>query len=207
MRLDHPLDDVFSTASHVRILRALFGLPTGMGRSGRDLARRAAISHPRASQVLGDLAEQGLVRVERLPRADLYRLNRGHVLAAPLDDLFGLESKVRSEFVSFLANELKSRRLALKQARLFGSAARGDMTARSDADLALITSGDELDEVQAAGEEIAEIARDRFGTRINVLVGAPSLERLTGSRQPRRAVWRAIEREGIDVLAPVSAAD
>lgn len=207
MRLDHPLDDVLPTASHVRILRALFGLPPGMGRSGRDLARRAAISHPRASQVLSDLAEQGLVRVERLPRADLYRLNRGHVLATPLDDLFRRESKVRSEFLALVANELKSRRLPLKEARFFGSVARGDMTARSDADLALITSGDKVDVVRAAGEEIADTVRDRFGVRVNVLVGSPSLERLTGSRQARSAVWQAIEREGIDVLTPVSAAD
>lgn len=202
MRLDHPLDDVFSSASHVRVLRALFGLPVGMGRSGRDLARRAGISHPRAGQVLGDLTEQALVRVERMPRADLYRLNREHVLAAPLAELFRVEPKLRSDFLARLTNELKSRHLPLKQARVFGSAARGDMTPQSDADLALVTSRDQVEVVQAAGEAIAEKIRERFGMRINVLVGSPSLERLTRSRQARRAVWQAIERQGIDVLAP-----
>lgn len=200
MRLDDPLDETFASASHVRMLRALFGLPADMGRSGRDLARRAAMSHPRANQVLAQLAEQGLVKVERLPRTDLYRLNRQHVLAAPLSMLFEFEPKLKIELRSLVAREIRARGLPVKQARIFGSAARGGMSAGSDVDLALVTSRDKVEAVEAAAQEIAEIARARFGTRINVLVGSPSLESLTKSRQARRAVWQAIEREGIDVL-------
>ncbi len=205
MQLQDPFDEVFATASHVRILRALFGMPAGMGRSGRDLARRAGISHPRASQVLSDLSEQGLVKVERLPRTDLYQLNRQHVLAGPVGELFELEPKLKFELLSLVARELKSRRLPVKQARLFGSAARGSMTSESDVDLALVTSPDTVEMVQVAGEEIAEAVRERFGTRINLLVGSPSLETLIRSRQPKRAVWQTIEREGIDVLASPAA--
>jgi predicted nucleotidyltransferase len=206
MRFDDPLDEVFASASHVRVLRALFGVPSGTGRSGRDLARRAGISHPRASQVLADLAAQGLVSIERLARTDLYRLNGQHVLATPLAELFDLEPKLKIELVALVARELKDRRLPVKQARIFGSAARGNMTADSDIDLALVTSPDKVEVVQVAGEEIAETARDRFGTRLNVLVGSPSLETLARSRQAKRAVWQAIEREGIDVLATGKAA-
>src|SRR5438477_12518388 len=125
MRLDRPLDDVFASASHIRLLRALFGLPSGMGRSGRDLARRAGVSHPRANQVLADLSEQGLAEVQRLPRTDLYRVNRQHALAEALRDFFELEPKLKFDLLALVASELKVRHLPVKEARIFGSAARG----------------------------------------------------------------------------------
>jgi predicted nucleotidyltransferase len=201
MRLDEPFDDIFASASHVRVLRALFALPSGMATSGRDLARRAGLSHPRANQVLADLAEQGLVAVQRLPRTDLYRLNRHHALAEPLGKLFELEPKLKLELLSLVARELKARRLPVKEARIFGSAARGAMAPTSDVDLALVTSRDNVAAVEAAAQEIAETARERFGTRLNVLVGSPSLERLSKGPESKQGVWQAIEREGLDVLA------
>ncbi len=206
MRLDEPLDEVFASASHVRLLRALFGLPSDMGRSGRDLARRAGVSHPRANQVLADLAEQGLVAVQRLPRTDLYRINRHHALSEPLGTLIELESKLKFDLLALVARELKARRLPVREARIFGSAARGGMAPTSDVDLALVTSHESVAAVEAAAQEIAEAARERFGTRLNVLVGSPSLERLSKSRQAGHGVWQAIEREGIDVLAAAMAA-
>ncbi len=207
MRLDEPLNDIFASASHVKLLRALFGLPLDMGRSGRDLARRARVSHPRANQVLGDLAEQGLVAVQRLPRTDLYRVNRHHALAESLGKLFELEPKLKLELISLVAGELKTRRLPVKEARIFGSAARGAMRPTSDVDLALVTSRESVPAVEAAAQEIAEIVHERFGTRLNVLVGSPSLEKLSKTHRARQGAWQAIEREGIDVLAASKAAD
>ena len=201
MRLDEPLNDVLASASHVRLLRALFTLPSGMGRSGRDLARRAGVSHPRASQVLADLAEQGLVWVQRLPRTDLYRMHPQHALVEPLGKLFEFEPKLKFDLLSLVARELRTRRLPVKEARIFGSAARGEMATSSDVDLALVTSRESVAAVEAAAQAIAEVARERFGTRVNVLVGSPSLETLSKSRQAGHGVWQAIGREGIDVLA------
>jgi predicted nucleotidyltransferase len=201
MRLDDPLDDIFASASHVRLLRALFYLPSDMGTSGRDLARRAGVSHPRANQVLADLAEQGVVVVQRLPRTDLYRANRSHALADPLSKLFELEPKLKFELFALIATELKARRLPVTEARVFGSATRGAMTRTSDVDLALVTAATSVEAVEAAAQQIAETARKRFGTRLNVLVGSPSLERLSKSGQTRQAVWQTVEREGIDVFA------
>src|SRR5438552_17003798 len=106
MRLDQPLDEIFANASHVRLLRALFAVPYDVGRSGRDLARRAGVSHPRANQVLADLAAQGLVAVQRLPRTGLYRINRRHVLAEPLRDLLGVEPQWKVELLSLVPGEL-----------------------------------------------------------------------------------------------------
>ena len=200
MRLDQPLDDVFASGSHIRLLRALFALPSELGRSGRDLARRAGVSHPRANQVLADLADQGLVSVQRLSRSDLYRVNRHHALAAPIGQIFELESKLKFGLLSLIAAELKARRLPVKEARMFGSASRGTMAPKSDVDLALVTSRDSVAAVEAAAQGIAEAARERFGARLNVLVGSPSLEKLTKNRRAGQSVWQVVDREGIDVL-------
>ena len=200
MRLDQPLDDVFASGSHIRLLRALFALPSELGRSGRDLARRAGVSHPRANQVLADLADQGLVSVQRLSRSDLYRVNRHHALAAPIGQIFELESKLKFGLLSLIAAELKARRLPVKEARMFGSAARGTMAPTSDVDLALVTSRGSVAAVEAAAQGIAEAAHERFGARLNVLVGSPSLEKLTKGRHAGQGVWQVVDREGIDVL-------
>jgi predicted nucleotidyltransferase len=200
MRLDEPLNDIFGSASHVRLLRALFGLPSETGVSGRDLARRAGVSHPRANQVLADLAEQGLVTIHRLPRTDLYRVNRRHALAEPLVKLFDVEPRLKFDLLSVVARELKRRELPVTEARIFGSAARGTMIAGSDVDLALVTPAKSVAAVEAAAQEIAETVWQRFGMRINVLVGSPSLGSLSKSRRAGQRVWQTIEREGIDVL-------
>src|SRR5437867_13403452 len=116
MRLDQPLDEIFANASHVRLLRALFAVPYDVGRSGRDLARRAGVSHPRANQVLADLASQGLVAVQRLPRTGLYRVNRRLDLPEPLRQLFELEPSSQFELFSLVAMELKARHLPINEA-------------------------------------------------------------------------------------------
>jgi predicted nucleotidyltransferase len=203
--LDEPLNEVFASASHVRVVRALLKLPSEMGVSGRDLARRAGVSHPRANQVLADFAELGLVKVQRLPRTDLYRLNRQHALTEPLTKLFALEPKLKFDLLSVVARELRRRELPVTEARIFGSVARGTMTSDSDVDLALVTGADSVAAVEGAAQDIAEAIRERFGTRLNVLVGSPSLESLSKGSRAGQRVWQIIKHEGIDVLAAARA--
>jgi predicted nucleotidyltransferase len=199
MRLDQPLNDIFASGTHVKLLRALCTLPAGVTVSARDVARRAGVSHPRASTVLTRLADEGVATVQRLPRTDLYGLNREHVLVEVLIQVFLRESQFKFELLSFVARELKRRRLPITQARVFGSAARGDTTSTSDVDLALVAPRESVSAVETAAQELAETVRKRFGMRLNVLVGSPTLGALTRTGRPGRKVWQAVEREGIDV--------
>src|SRR3989440_8576193 len=106
MPLDAPLDDIFARGTHVKVLRALCGLPAQMTASGRDVARRAGVSHTRANSVLAGLSNTGLVNVQRLPGTDLYRLNRYHAMTAQLIQLFAREPQLKSETLSLIAQEL-----------------------------------------------------------------------------------------------------
>jgi DNA-binding transcriptional ArsR family regulator len=76
MRFDSPIDDIFLNRSHVRILRALHHLPEGLPASGREIARRAGVTHPTALRTLAVLVNVGLVTAARSSAGDAYELNR-----------------------------------------------------------------------------------------------------------------------------------
>jgi len=112
---------------------------------------------------------------------------------------------LKFELLTLVDRELKRRKLPVIEARLFGSVARGEATSSSDVDLALVCPLKSVPIVESAAQELADMARRRFGTRLNVLVGSPSLTTLTRKTRPGHAVWRAIEREGIDLKSAEAA--
>jgi predicted nucleotidyltransferase len=199
--LDHPLDEALREVSHVRVLRALHQLPDGLAVSGRGLARRAGVSHPRALAALALLTDMGLTTVRRLPRTDLYQLNRHHVLVPALDALFEREASFGATFVEWLRDEVARRALPISQAFVFGSAARGEATLDSDLDVAFVCPDGTAAAVEAAMVELQEDARRRFGAKLHPVVGSPSLEELTRPDRPGHALWQRIRREGVPLAA------
>lgn len=205
MRLDRPLDDLFESRSHVRVLRALVELPVGFSASARDVARRAGLSHPTASRVLATLVDQGVVRVERAPRADAFELNRDHVATERLSALFEWERKVREELVSSLRDEIMRIPDPVSAAILFGSAVRGEMTPTSDIDIAIFCEPEAVEPVMAAMEEVGEAVRRRFGNRLSTVVAPAPLDQLLMSGRKGFRLWRQIAREGVPVIGSLGA--
>lgn len=200
MRIDHPLDDLFRSRSHIRVLRALHELPPGLEVSARDLGRRAGVSHPTASSVLALLAQQGVVRVRRTPNVDFFELNRDHVLVESMEPLLDRERSLRTELVDFLRQQIKQHVASATAAFLFGSAARGKMTLASDVDLAIVVPPVEVERVEAAMEQVVDAMRARFGNRLNYVVGDAPLDRLRQPGQPGHRLWAQIAAEGIPIL-------
>lgn len=198
MRFKDPLDVLFRTKSHVRVLRELYRLPVGYGVSAREVARRAGISHPTASSVLAGLTDEGVTRRQRAVRADVYKLNHQHVLAECVIDLFKREESLRPELVSFLKDELRRNLPSAQGAFLFGSAARGEATEASDIDIAII--GGDVTSMNASIEEVSEAVHRRFGNRLNVLFGTPKDIDPQGSKARLRAVWRRVIEDGIRII-------
>jgi len=85
---DRPLDEVFASRTHVRVLRVLVTLDRHINLSGRDTARRAEVSHGRALTVLRHLASIGAVTSTVGPHATIYRLADHGPLAPALRALF-----------------------------------------------------------------------------------------------------------------------
>lgn len=194
MQLETPLDQLLETGGHVRVLRALVGMPQGFAASARDIARRARVAHTTASRVLRGLAAARVVERQRAGRADLYRLNERHVLAPPIRALFGSESRVREELIDVLRSELPRRVGRAEGAYLFGSTRRRATRPTSDVDVAIVGAERSAAELEQPLAELADRVRERFGTELNVIVGP-------GARRRGRApLWARIEREGLQLL-------
>lgn len=136
MQLETPLDELLETKVHVRVLRALAGLPRGFSASARDLARRAGVAHTTAARVLRVLAEHRVVHAQHIGRAYLCERNDGHVLASQIRALFQSEAGLRAQLIEYLRAELPQRVGRVEAAFLFGSAGRGGTRPASDIDVA-----------------------------------------------------------------------
>jgi predicted nucleotidyltransferase len=101
------------------------------GQLRRVLARH---SEEGIRKVLRRLARQGVVRSDRIGNAFAYRLNRDHLAA---EYIIGL-SQLKETLLKRIEARLDAWQIPPLYAAVFGSAARGTMTADSDLDLLLI---------------------------------------------------------------------
>ncbi len=185
------------------MLRALHELPEGVSVSGRDLARRAGVSNPTVLSVVGDLTGLGLVAARRTPHMTLYELNYRHALAPALGALFGREAGLRQQLLAWLRTQLQRLEPPIDRAFLFGSQARHpSVDPTRDVDVAVVCGAGEEVAVEAAAADLTEEARRRFGVRLDLLVGAPSLADLTAADRPGRDLWQRIRRDGVPLLGP-----
>ncbi len=199
MRIAAPLDDTFASRGHVRVLRALAGLPEGCSASAREIARRANVAHNRTSRILANLAEQGVADVERVARSDLYRLNRAHALFPLLERLFADERTIRADLERFLRRRLRALVPGIDEAYLFGSVARGESRLGSDIDLAVVVRRGKTD---AAAEALAVLGREvrrGFGSELSVHFSSEPLAR-RAARSADGALWRRIQAEGVQII-------
>lgn len=202
MRFDAPLDDLLRTRGHVQVLRTLHRLLPGITLSGRDVARRAGISHPTATAALLSLADQGLVRAQRARQVNFFELNRQHVLAGELRRLFDREAGLRDELVAFLRDQLTSLDVPVSEAYLFGSAARGAMGPASDVDVALVCPADSVPRVEeAVFGPIAESVTRRFGSRLSPIIASRPPALLRDSASDGHGLWEQVARDGIPILS------
>lgn len=200
MRFDRPVDDLFATASFAPVLRALVGLPSGFGVSAREIGRRAGVTHPTASRVLGSLADQGLVSMRRSPAGDEYAFNQDHLLAKALVHMFELERSARSDLIMFLARSLRRHAADVQAAYLFGSAAWGEMAPGSDLDLGIISPSPTWDRVERALAKISEEVKSRYGNRLTWVVGDEHSIAASSLRSRKTPpIWRRILKDGIPI--------
>lgn len=192
MRFTAPLDDVLRSSTHVRVLRALHEVPRGFAISGREVARRAGVSHPSAAKVLGSLVEQGLARARRSAHADEFDLNTDHVFAGQLQQLFLQERRLLDEVRDLVRYPLEQ--AGVRTAFLFGSVVAGGASATSDIDLAVEPPAYGADRLNTTLDELRAKVSARFGNQLHVVVKtSPSTAR-------SEALWRRLTRDGVSVV-------
>lgn len=123
----------------------------------------------RTNEILGQLADAGIVIREHRPPTKLYRLNLDHVAAAgvlALADMWSrLLQRVRAEVLSW--------ELQPVTACLFGSAARGEATADSDIDILLLRD-DAWEGSSEEAEERWDARLARLTERVHAWSGTPA---------------------------------
>jgi hypothetical protein len=111
-------------------------------------------------KVLARLTSQGVVLHDQVGRTNTYRLNTEHLAAEPILAL----SRLTATFLDRLEAHLEGWGQLLKYAAVFGSAATGRMTLRSDIDLFLVRASVPEHKGRPAGPEaweqlVTELAR------------------------------------------------
>jgi DNA-binding transcriptional ArsR family regulator len=179
------------------VLRVLAGSDTAFG--VREVARLAGVSANRASQVLSELADHGLVTIEAHGVGRLCRLNRAHLAVEPLLALLGL----RSRLIEFLRAEVTSWSHRPRHVSLFGSTARGDATTSSDLDLLVVRPPSRNDADDDGWDDQLFHSGERIyaatGNRAAWFVATPDdLRRALKAGEPIIAEWRrdAIHLDG-----------
>jgi DNA-binding transcriptional ArsR family regulator len=196
MRFVRALDQILGNASRVAVLRALVHLPRGYAATSREIARRAGVTHPLELSALGVLSEQGLVRRQRVGRADTYELNEAHVLTDLLRRAFTTEETLRDDLVHFLREQVARHASGAEAAYLFGTAATGGLHDESDIDVALVWPGASMTEIESATNNISDSLRQRYGNEGQVIVRTAPIRRGKGPR-----IWTDILQAGIPLTS------
>ncbi|MBI4729155.1 MAG: nucleotidyltransferase domain-containing protein [Acidobacteria bacterium] len=188
MRWTRPLDDILGSRAKLRVLRVLARASEPL--SGREVGRRARLSHTGALKVLGDLAAHEVVWPASGPGGVRYRINgRHHLVRGGLLPLLEVERSLERRLTETLLERVPD---ALSVV-LFGSAARGDDRPQSDLDV-LIVVPDGTDPDEAADAIAAADLFPEFGKTIAPVVWTVSMLRRR-SRQ-RLPLLRAVAEEG-----------
>lgn len=167
MDLSSPISSVIPTA-HGAVLAVL--ARTDEPLSGRRVAELAQgrFGQSRVNEVLGELADSGVVLREKRPPAKLYRLNRDHVAATGIVALAGQWT----ELLGRIRDDLSSWVVPAEAGWLFGSAARGEAGRDSDIDILLVAHARDVDDNgEDAIEEVWSAQVTRLSDRIQAWSG------------------------------------
>ena len=190
MELNHPLATITPTLDgDVLAVLAQHEVTFTTGQLHRVLTR---YSEEGIRKVLGRLTRQGVVTSERVGNAYSYRLNRDHLAAGPIVAL----AHLLRTLLDTLEKRFESWSYPPVYAAVFGSAARGTMTADSDLDLLLVRADETpLTSWEAQVHALAAIVTRWTGNDARTLEYTVSELRLARSEP----VLRDVLEEGLTV--------
>jgi predicted nucleotidyltransferase len=174
------LENLLGDPVKIRVYRVLTRRAEGV--TGRGIASLIGTSPFKINQVLRGLVSDGVVESVSMGRANLYRLNRRHVLVRDL--VFFLTDYEKGFWLNLGRKILKHLRPKPLSVILYGSVARGEEEATSDLDLHLVYD-DRISEKEGGDQD--RLLREEMGRAY----GNPlSITRSTVSEFQRRSRQR-----------------
>lgn len=193
--LMQPLSSLLGTEANVRALREL--ALHGGELSAPLLAERTGVSPQQMRLVLANLASLGAMEALGSGRVRLYRLDKGYPLAPALVALFQGEEQRRQNILAALRKAVDSAGPAVRAAWLYGSVARGEDTAGSDLDLAVVAEENELAEVIETIRD--ELLTPSAGLRFQPSVVGLTLQDARRLARERDLWWVTISRDAAPI--------
>lgn len=165
--INNILDEIFSTWSHVAVLRVMQHTLHGM--SGREVARLSNMNHRACLNALTNLENLSVVLRQRGGREHLFTLNRDHKLVAKgIFPLLKLERDYLDSIKDYLKLHLKKYYSSMI---LFGSVARKQENVMSDVDICfIVNSMKEKTKLKKLLYEINPSLKKQFGVNVSATI-------------------------------------
>jgi len=200
MRLINVLDEVLGQKGKVKVLRALISSSGGL--TARGIARKVGLTHWACIKNLRELELSGLVRSEKVGKANLYTLNRDNLVNKELLlPLFKKEKELLKTVLNWIMKQIESKPVSVI---LFGSVATGKEDVDSDIDLCFVVK--DRKEAKKLERELTGISSDLYqqlGKKFSPYILELSVFKKKYEKGVR--VIREIVREGILIYGkPIS---
>lgn len=160
-------DHIFTSASHIAVLRAL--LYSKKGLTGREVSRYAGVSPKTALKTLTNLEELKIINRTIGGRDHLFVLNINHYLVKNgIIPLLETEKEFLPEVLSIIKKKLSKICLSIV---LFGSVARKNEDIDSDLDICLIVKNKTVaKEAEKMNHQLFNIISDRYGATFSAII-------------------------------------
>lgn len=206
--LRYPLSAILGSESKVRLLREL--ARHGGEVSGPDLIRRAGLSSSSGFDTLNALARLKIVDVVGSQRSRVYRIagprsNQPHPFAELIQRMFDLERERYDEILDALRFYSMEAAPGLISAWIYGSVARGEDTAESDIDVAIVQVPTDRDKpVEPHFSDNLLVGEDRWLFRASfVTLTSDDVLRLASENDPW---WSNVLNEAQPLIGDLPAA-
>ncbi|GFO96199.1 hypothetical protein ig2599ANME_0386 [groundwater metagenome] len=167
MKFHNILDEMFGNKTKVRLLRAFFMYPE-KGFTESELERIAEIPQASVHRNVRSLIDNGLLDRKRIGKANLFSLNKEHVLYPLLNSNFRAERNVLAELKKMISEAVKS--LAeVELVVLFGSIIKGMERSDSDIDIFILCKG-ETSKLDDKLKDLTNISQNKFGNPVSLMI-------------------------------------
>ena len=167
MKFHNILDEMLGNKTKVRLLRAFFKYPE-KGFTESELERIAGIPQASVHRNLKSLMDNGLFDRKRIGKANLYSLNKEHILYLLLYRNFEAERNVLVELKNMIEESVKSLP-QIELVVLFGSIVKGMERADSDVDIFIVCKG-EKSKLEDKLTVLTNISQNKFGNPVSLMI-------------------------------------
>lgn len=167
MKFHSVLDEILGNRTKVKLLRAFFTYPKKEFTES-ELQRIEGIPQASVHRNIKFLLDNGLLDRKRIGKANLYSLNKEHVLHAVLNSSFDSERNVLVELEKVVAEAVKSLP-EVELAVLFGSIVKGMERANSDVDIFIVCKGDKS-KLEGKLKDLITTTQNKFGNPVSLLI-------------------------------------